>query len=68
MFHGMTIIDWLPVLVIGFAFLAAGVAFAVLSAIAGQYRDPEAAKYSLLEDDRHPAEETTPVSSPELGS
>lgn len=66
MFQGMTLYDWLPVLVIGLAFLAAGVASAVFSALSGQYRDPEAAKYSLLGDDRHPTEEAAPAPDPEL--
>lgn len=63
MFHGLSISAWLPVLVVAFAFLAGGIILALVSYRAGQYRDPEAAKYAVLDDDTHPARDSTDTAS-----
>lgn len=55
MFEHMPLSTWIPVFAVAFVFAIAGIALAVASLRAGQYRDPEAAKFEVLGDDAHPA-------------
>ncbi|MBI2298192.1 MAG: cbb3-type cytochrome oxidase assembly protein [Armatimonadetes bacterium] len=50
----MSIPHWLPIATVAALFFIAGVVFAIVSTVAGQYRDPEAAKHTVLDDDTHP--------------
>lgn len=56
MLHDLPLATWIPIFVIAMIFAVAGTAWAVASVRAGQYRDPEAAKFAVLDDDSHPDE------------
>ncbi|NUP98468.1 MAG: cbb3-type cytochrome oxidase assembly protein [Armatimonadetes bacterium] len=56
MHHAAGFQDWGPVLGIALIIAAAGVVLAIASIRAGQYRDPEAAKYAVVRDDPYPTD------------
>ena len=47
---------WGPILGIALLIALSGVVLAIASIIAGQYRDPEAAKFDVAAEDSYPAE------------
>lgn len=55
MHHAATLADWAPVAGIAAIIAVVGIVLWVISVRSGQYRDPEAAKFHLVDDDSHPA-------------
>ncbi len=61
--HATSFHSWGPVLGIAILIAFGGVFLAIASLVAGQYRDPEAAKFDVAVEDSYPAEgEEQPVS------
>lgn len=54
MLEHLPLSTWIPIFTIALVFAAGGAAMAWSSLRAGQYRDPEAAKFEILGDDRYP--------------